>query len=200
MATKYINLRFHFGGILVNNVEPVYIRGNKEYAFNVDTNHLSISEAKEYCRNFGVSNIDKMHVVVPDSGSGPNKDSTNKVGEGFNAPLDKEIALIDSRGQIEGVQKSNLIGKSTENADELKDEFGFSNKEYSDEDLDEDDVEPTVHDEVEEDENIDLSGDKDGYGSDVHKKLNIVKEDLKAYLKKKSQEKKFLNIFWDRLA
>ncbi|MCD7447110.1 hypothetical protein HAX54_023855 [Datura stramonium] len=81
---------------------------------------------------------------------GPNKYSTNKVGEGLNAPLD-----------------------------ELEDEFGLSNeKEDSDEDLDEDDVEPTVHDEVKEDENINLSGDEDSYRIDVHEELNIVKEAL----------------------
>ncbi|MCE5166247.1 hypothetical protein HAX54_016353 [Datura stramonium] len=86
---------------------------------------------------------------------GPNKDSTNKVGEGLNAPFD-----------------------------ELEDEFGLSNEEEDfDEDLDKDDVEPTIYNEVEDDENIDLSGDEDGYGSDAHE-LNIVKTDLKAYIKK----------------
>ncbi|MCE3050104.1 hypothetical protein HAX54_046469 [Datura stramonium] len=132
---------------------------------------------------------------------GPSKDFINKVGEGLNAPLGKEIELIDSRGQIQGVQTSNLVGKSIENTDELEDEFGLSNEEEdSDEDLDEDDVEPTVHDEVEEDENIDLSSDEDGYGSDVHEELNIVKADLKAYIKKKREprKKKFMNVFWDR--
>ncbi|MCE0480959.1 hypothetical protein HAX54_038269 [Datura stramonium] len=130
------------------------------------------------------------------NGGGPNKDSTNKVGEGPNTPLGKEIELIDGRDQIQGVQSSNLVGKSTENTDELEDEFGLSNEE---EDFDEYDVEPTDHDEVEVDENNDLFGDEDGYGSDVHKELNIVKADLKAYIKKKhSQGKKtFLNFFGD---
>ncbi|MCD7464364.1 hypothetical protein HAX54_052578 [Datura stramonium] len=213
MATKYINLRFHFGGILMSDVGPVYIGGNKKYAFNIDMDHLSNAEVKDYCRDFGVSNIDKMYVVVPDGGGllklvkngdllllsallanggtmdiyiyhkgevfiknthvsgesfettcgvdGPNKDSTKKVGEGLNAPLSKEIELIDVRGQIQGVQTSNLIGKSIGNTNELEDEFELSNKEEdSNEDLDEDEVEPTVHDEVEEDENIDLSGDE----------------------------------------
>ncbi|MCD7452127.1 hypothetical protein HAX54_015045 [Datura stramonium] len=186
MTTKYINLRFHFGGILVSEVQPVYVRGNKEYAFNVDTDHLYILKVKDYCKDFGVFNVNKIF-VVPDGGSllesvnllanggtidiyiyhkgevfinthvnnesfeitctvgGPNKDSTNKVSECLNAPLGKKkIELIDGRGQIEGVQTSNLIENSTGNIDELKDEFGLSNEEEdSDEDLDED-VEPTI--------------------------------------------------------
>ncbi|MCD9642088.1 hypothetical protein HAX54_028723 [Datura stramonium] len=246
MATKYINLRFHFGGILVSDVRSVYIRGNKEYAFNIDMDYLSIPKVKDSCRNFGISNIYKIYIVVPNGrgllelakdrdllllsdllanrgtmdiyichtekifiknthvsnesfettcGVGdPNKDSINKVGEGLNTPLGKEIELIDGSGQIQGVQTSNMIGKSTGNIDELEDEFGLSNKEEdSDEDLDEDDVEPTVHDEIEEDENIDLSGDEDGYGSDVHEELNIVKTDLKVYIKKKREPRKKRN-------
>ncbi|MCD7463082.1 hypothetical protein HAX54_049906 [Datura stramonium] len=114
------------------------------------------------------------------NGGGSNKDSTNKVGECLNAPLGKEIELIDGRGQIQGVQISNQIGKDTGNTDELEDEFALYNEEKdSSEDVDEDDVEPTIHDEVEEDENIDLSGNEDGYESDVHEELNIVKTYLK---------------------
>ncbi|MCD7451644.1 hypothetical protein HAX54_012906 [Datura stramonium] len=142
MAMKYINLRFHFGGILVSDLGHVYIGGNKEYAFNIDTDYLPISKVKDYCKEFGVFNMLLFFMV--------------EVGEGLNAPLGKEIELIDGRSQIQGVQTSNLIGKSTENTDELKDEFRLSN-----EDFNEDDVEPTVHDQVEEDENIDLSGDED---------------------------------------
>ncbi|MCD7454497.1 hypothetical protein HAX54_025118 [Datura stramonium] len=216
MTTKYINLRFRFGGILVSDIGPVYIRKNKKYVFNVDTDHLPIPEVKDYCRNFGISNIDKMFVVVPNGEGllelvknrdllllskllanggtldiyicykgevfiknthvsneffettcdvgGPNKHFTNKVGEGLNTYLGKEIELIDGRDQIERVQTSNPIGESTGNTNELEDsdESALSNEEEdSDEDLDEDDVEPTIHDEVDDDENIDLSGDED---------------------------------------
>ncbi|MCD7454260.1 hypothetical protein HAX54_024143 [Datura stramonium] len=174
----------------MSDVGPVYIGGNKEYAFNIDMDHLSIPEVKDYCRDFGVPNVDKMFVVVPwwkfAGIGGLNKDSTNKVGEGPNAPLGKEIELIDGRGKIEGVQTSNLTGKSNGNTNE----FGLSNEEEDfDEDLDEDDVELTVHDQVEHDENIDLSGDEDGYESDIHKELNIVKVDLKAYIKRKRESR-----------
>ncbi|MCD9646378.1 hypothetical protein HAX54_036151 [Datura stramonium] len=132
MATRYINLRSHIGGILVSEVELVYIRVG-----------------------------------------GPNKDFTNKVGEGLSAPLDKGIELIDGRGQIEGVQSSNMIGNSSGNTNDLEDKFELSNEE-------EDDVEATVHCEVEDDENIDLFGDEDSYRSDIHEELNIFKTDLKA--------------------
>ncbi|MCD7462228.1 hypothetical protein HAX54_048035 [Datura stramonium] len=90
--------------------------------------------------DFGVSNIDKMYVVVPD-------------GESLLNWWKMEIYYY----------YPDLLAKVY--------------------DLDED-IEPTVHDEVEEDENIGLSGDEDSYGSDVHKELNIVKSNLKAYVNK----------------
>ena len=62
MDTKYVHLRFHIGGILVSEVGPAYIGGEKEYAVNVDIDHLSIPEIIDYCRDFGVTNIEKMYI------------------------------------------------------------------------------------------------------------------------------------------
>ncbi|TMX03426.1 hypothetical protein EJD97_016403, partial [Solanum chilense] len=36
IATKYLNLRYKFGGILVSEVGPVYVGGRTEYVENVD--------------------------------------------------------------------------------------------------------------------------------------------------------------------
>ncbi|OIT06908.1 hypothetical protein A4A49_61603, partial [Nicotiana attenuata] len=56
MADKYLNLRFHIGGMLVSEVGSVYVRGNIEYAFNVDTDKLSIPEIVDYAKDFGFTN------------------------------------------------------------------------------------------------------------------------------------------------
>ena len=44
MATKYLNLRYKFGGILVSEVGLVYVGGRTEYVENVDEDHLSIPD------------------------------------------------------------------------------------------------------------------------------------------------------------
>ena len=36
MATKYLNLRYKFGGILVSEVDLVYVGGRNEYVENMD--------------------------------------------------------------------------------------------------------------------------------------------------------------------
>ncbi|KAH0766346.1 hypothetical protein KY285_002217 [Solanum tuberosum] len=124
----------------------------------------------------------------------PNKESTNKVGECLNAPLGKEITLIDGRDQIVGVQQSNLIENDSRNTNEAEDEFKFSSE---DEDSEKDEVETIVHSDVESDENVDFSSDEDGYESDIHEELSLVKKDLKAYLKEKksAKEKKIAECF-----
>ena len=53
MTTKYLNLRFKFGGILVSEVGQVYIGGMTEYYENVDEDHLSIPELVGYAKSFG---------------------------------------------------------------------------------------------------------------------------------------------------
>ncbi|WMV35221.1 hypothetical protein MTR67_028606 [Solanum verrucosum] len=129
----------------------------------------------------------------------PNKESTNKAGEGLNAPLGTEITFIDGRDQIVGVQQSNLIVNGSRNTNEVEDEYKFSSE---DEDSEEDEVETIVHSDAESDENVDFSSDEDGYESDIHEELSIVKKDLKAYLKKKKEprKKKLLSVFWEKLA
>ncbi|WMV14567.1 hypothetical protein MTR67_007952 [Solanum verrucosum] len=72
------------------------------------------------------------------------------------------------------------------NTNEVENEYKFSSE---DEDSEEDEVETIVHSDVESDENVDFSSDEDGYGSDIHEELSIVKKDLKAYLKKKKEPK-----------
>ncbi|OIT37167.1 hypothetical protein A4A49_62813, partial [Nicotiana attenuata] len=56
MADKYLNLRFHIGGMLVSEVGPIYVGGNIEYTFNVDTDKLSIPEIVDYAKDFGFTN------------------------------------------------------------------------------------------------------------------------------------------------
>ncbi|TMW80849.1 hypothetical protein EJD97_014414 [Solanum chilense] len=239
MDTKYVNLRFHIGDILVSEVGPAYIGRKKEYAFNVDIDRLSITEINDYCRDFGVTNIEKIYIGVAQVGNlvelvkdrdllvlanmlvaggimdiyichkgevliktthtnesfettcnevdRPNKESTNKVGEGLNAPLGKKISLIDGRDQIVGVQQSNLIENDSRNTNEAEDEFQFSSE---DENSEEDEAETIVHSDAESDENDDFSSDEDGYGSDIHEELSIVKKDLKSYLKKNKKPKR----------
>ncbi|KAH0673347.1 hypothetical protein KY284_024434 [Solanum tuberosum] len=63
MATKYLNLRFKFGGILVSEVGPVYVGGKTEYVENVDEDHLSIPELADYAKSFGISKLGKTYVV-----------------------------------------------------------------------------------------------------------------------------------------
>ncbi|KAH0710930.1 hypothetical protein KY284_012357, partial [Solanum tuberosum] len=55
MATKYLNLRFKFGGILVSEVGPIYVGGRTEYVENVDEDHLSIPELADYAKSFGIN-------------------------------------------------------------------------------------------------------------------------------------------------
>ncbi|KAH0665408.1 hypothetical protein KY285_026614 [Solanum tuberosum] len=54
MATKYLNLRFKFGCILVSEVGPVYAGGRTEYVENVDEDHLLIPELVDYAKSFGI--------------------------------------------------------------------------------------------------------------------------------------------------
>ncbi|KAH0773922.1 hypothetical protein KY290_011059 [Solanum tuberosum] len=61
MATKYLNLRFKFGGILVSEVGPIYVRGMTEYVENVDEDHLSIPELADYAKSFGISKLGKTY-------------------------------------------------------------------------------------------------------------------------------------------
>ncbi|KAH0679203.1 hypothetical protein KY284_020288 [Solanum tuberosum] len=61
MATKYLNLRFKFGGILVSEVGPIYVRGRTEYVENVDEDHLSIPELAHYAKPFGISKLGKTY-------------------------------------------------------------------------------------------------------------------------------------------
>ncbi|KAH0693636.1 hypothetical protein KY285_020733 [Solanum tuberosum] len=63
MATKYLNLRFKFGGILVSEVGPVYVVGKVEYVQNVDEDHLSIPELTNYAKSFGISKLEKTYAV-----------------------------------------------------------------------------------------------------------------------------------------
>ncbi|KAH0750700.1 hypothetical protein KY290_029932 [Solanum tuberosum] len=55
MATKYLNLRFKFGGILVSEVGPIYVGGRTEYVENVDEDHLSILELADYAKSFWIN-------------------------------------------------------------------------------------------------------------------------------------------------
>ena len=61
MATKYLNLRFKFGGILVSEVGPIYVGGRTEYVENVDEDHLSIPELADYAKSFGISKLGKTY-------------------------------------------------------------------------------------------------------------------------------------------
>ncbi|KAH0704363.1 hypothetical protein KY285_018641 [Solanum tuberosum] len=61
MATKYLNLRFKFGGILVSEVGPVYVGGKTEYVKNVDEDHMSILELADYVTSFGISKLGKTY-------------------------------------------------------------------------------------------------------------------------------------------
>ncbi|KAH0682747.1 hypothetical protein KY290_021342 [Solanum tuberosum] len=61
MATKYLNLRFKFGGILVSEVGPIYVGGRTEYVENVDEDHLSIPELADYAKPFGISKLGKTY-------------------------------------------------------------------------------------------------------------------------------------------
>ncbi|KAH0679770.1 hypothetical protein KY284_020855 [Solanum tuberosum] len=63
MATKYRNLRFKFGGILVSEVGPVYGGGKAEYVQNVDEDYLSIPELTDYAKSFGISKLEKTYAV-----------------------------------------------------------------------------------------------------------------------------------------
>ncbi|XP_019240829.1 PREDICTED: uncharacterized protein LOC109220820 [Nicotiana attenuata] len=69
MADKYLNLRFHIGDILVSEARSLYVGGNIEYAFNVDTNKLSIPEIVDYAKDFGFANVGKMYIVSSKGGS-----------------------------------------------------------------------------------------------------------------------------------
>ncbi|KAH0758484.1 hypothetical protein KY290_021977 [Solanum tuberosum] len=63
MATKYLNLRFKFGGILVSEVGSVYDGGRTEYVENVDEDYLSIPELANYAKSFGISKLEKGYAV-----------------------------------------------------------------------------------------------------------------------------------------
>ncbi|TMW98011.1 hypothetical protein EJD97_004638 [Solanum chilense] len=63
MITKYLNLRFKLGGILVSEVGPVYIRGRTEYVENVNEDHLSTPELADYAKSFAISNLAKTYAA-----------------------------------------------------------------------------------------------------------------------------------------
>ena len=63
MATKYLNLRFKFWGILVSDVGPLYVGGRTEYVKNVNEDHLSTPELADYATSFGISNLAKTYAA-----------------------------------------------------------------------------------------------------------------------------------------
>lgn len=63
MITKYLNLRFKLGGILVSEVGLVYIGGRTEYVKNVNEDHLSTPELADYATSFGISNLAKTYAA-----------------------------------------------------------------------------------------------------------------------------------------
>ena len=63
MTSKYLNLRFKFGGMLVSEVGPVYVGGRTEYVENVDEDHLSILELADYSKSFGISKLGKTYAA-----------------------------------------------------------------------------------------------------------------------------------------
>ncbi|KAG5615987.1 hypothetical protein H5410_015811 [Solanum commersonii] len=63
MTTKYLNLRFKYGGILVSEVGPIYVGGRTDYVENLDEDHLSIPELADYAKSFGISKLGKTYAI-----------------------------------------------------------------------------------------------------------------------------------------
>ena len=60
MATKYLNLRYKFGGILVSEVGLVYVGGRTEYVENVDEIIYQFLNL-HYAKSFGISKFGKTY-------------------------------------------------------------------------------------------------------------------------------------------
>ncbi|OIT19942.1 hypothetical protein A4A49_39570 [Nicotiana attenuata] len=69
MDTKYLNLRWKIGGILVSEVGPLYVGGRVEHVTNVDCDHLSIPELVDYAKGFGITKLGKTYIMSAKGGS-----------------------------------------------------------------------------------------------------------------------------------
>ncbi|KAG5612117.1 hypothetical protein H5410_023398, partial [Solanum commersonii] len=168
MATKYLNLRFKFGGILMSEVGPIYVGGRTEYVENVDKDHLSILELVDYAKSFGI-NIYVCHdTILEDVGS-----TEGQISQSLSQVV-KELRMMGCRCQQETDDGYSLIDW-TDTEEEEK-------------------AEPSAQENVEKDIDNDsiCSNQSIDYGSDVHEELRIVKEDVRKVWKiLKKAKKKF---------
>ncbi|OIT33332.1 hypothetical protein A4A49_40678 [Nicotiana attenuata] len=69
MDTKYVNLRWKTGGILLSEVGPLYVGGRVEHVTNVDCDHLSIPALSDYAKDFGIRKLGKTYIMSAKGGS-----------------------------------------------------------------------------------------------------------------------------------
>ncbi|KAH0686030.1 hypothetical protein KY284_016583 [Solanum tuberosum] len=188
MATKYLNLRFKFGGILVSEVGPVYVGGKTEYVKNVDEDHMSILELADYVTSFGISKLGKTYA----------KSLGGDLVELKNDMDICNIALFMHDGDtIDIYVCDDTILEDVRPNEEWTDteEEGEPTVQQGTKPSIQEEVEPSAQESAEEDINSDsiCSNQSIDYGSDVHEELRIVKEDVREFKESRRRKKKEKN-------
>ncbi|KAH0731296.1 hypothetical protein KY289_002484 [Solanum tuberosum] len=149
--------------------------------------HLSISEVNDYCKDFGVTNIEKIYIGAA------------QVGNLVELVKDRDLLVARGTMNIYICHKGEVFFKITHVTNESF-ETTCNEVDRPTKNL------PTklvkkMTTETQMKLKMNLSflvkmkiqrkmSDKDGYGSDIHEELSLVKKDLKAYLKKKKEPRK----------
>ncbi|KAH0688490.1 hypothetical protein KY290_016654 [Solanum tuberosum] len=172
MATKYLNLRFKFGGILVSEVGPIYVGGRTEYVENVDEDHLSIPELADYAKSFGISKLGKTYA----------KSLGGDLVELKNDMDICNIALFMHDGDTIDIYVCD---------DTILEDVGPTVQQGTEPSIQEE-VEPSAQENAEEDiDNDSICSDQSiDYESDVHEELRIVNEDVRKFKESKRRKKR----------
>ncbi|KAH0642863.1 hypothetical protein KY289_033837 [Solanum tuberosum] len=214
MATKYLNLRFKFGGILVSEGGPIYVGGRTEYVENMDEDHSSIPELADYAKSFGISKLGKTYAKSLGGDLVKLKNDMDICnialfmhdGDTIDIYVCDDIILEDvgpSEGQIsqslsQVVESFNAHGESDGSltAQPKKLDLGLEEGEptvqQGTKPSIQEEVEPSAQENAEEDIYSDsiCSDQSIDYESDVHEELRIVKEDVKKFKESRSRKKR----------
>ncbi|KAH0761500.1 hypothetical protein KY290_017573 [Solanum tuberosum] len=192
MATKYLNLRFKFGGILVSEVGPVYVGGRTKYVENVDEDHLSIPELADYTKSFGINKLGKTYAksLRGDLVKLKNDMDICNIALFMHDGDTIDIYVCDDT-ILEDVGPSEAK-KTRSRARTDTEEEGEPTIQQGTEPSIQEEVEPSAQENAEEDIDTDsiCSDQSIDYGSDVHKELRIVKEDVRKFKESRRRKKK----------
>ncbi|KAG5584827.1 hypothetical protein H5410_045261 [Solanum commersonii] len=202
MATKYLNLRFKFGGILVSEVGLVYV-GDYAKSFRIGKlgktyaapslggdmmelkNDMDICDISLFMHDGDTIDIYVCHDTILED-VGPTEGQISKSLSQVDLGLDFSSSFPSS-GKVEndgiaGVQQETDDGYSSIDWTDTEGEVEPTVQQGTEPSIQEE-VEPSAQENAEEDIDNDFicSDQSIDYGSDVHEELRIVKEDVRKF-------------------